>query len=299
MSLRNPWWKRPPFPFSRRARVNQLVCLPRPYVRAYAEDGRALWAPCLAWSPGPRELLVTGDASFETLYGANWLAQVCNDGSWVLYQRNDREELLVVPWDVTPPAADVSARHPTLAFDQSARPVIAWEETEGIYLREYDEVGGSYVFIGPFEGCDPVLFCDATVDYRVPDSDVILFYLSEDRTKLLYRIQNENFLVEHEHHDFGEAVVLDAEDIGGWRYQLKFGGEHGTVDGPLVDGFTALWSDLYPVYVSERAAATVHGLEDGEYKLVVVQRSGEDAVTATVGALADGVLASVIIRASG
>lgn len=299
MTLRNSWAKRPPFPFSHRARVNQLVCDPRPYVRAWAEDGRPLWAPCLAWSPGPVTLAATGDGSYSTLYGENWLAQVCQDGTWVLYKRISSEVLEVVPWDVEPPTVAITARHPTLCFDQAARPAIAWEDSEGVRLREYNEVAQSYHFIGPFAGCDPVLLTDATINYRVAGSDVVLFYLSSDRTRLCYRIQSENFAMEHEHHDFGEAVVLDAQDVGSWRFQLKYGDEHGTVSGPLADGFTALLSDLYPVYVDERMGATVHGLQDGEYVLVVVKHAAEDGVTASVGALADGVLASVILRQSG
>lgn len=299
MTVRLSHKKRPPFLFSHRARVNQLVCAPRPYVRAWAEDGRPLWAPCLAWSPGPVELATTGDGSYSTLYGENWLSQICQDGTWVLYQRIDNEELEVVPWDVVPPTVAITARHPSLCFDQAARPAIAWEDDSGVRLREYNEVSQQYQFIGPFAGCDPVLLNDATINYRVAGSDVILFYLSADRTTLCYRIQSENFAVEHEHHDFGEAVVLDAQDVGGWRFQLKFADEHGTVDGPLADGFTALWSDLYPVYVEENMAANVAALEDGEYVLVVVKHAAEDGVSASVGALADGVLASVILRQSG
>lgn len=299
MTLRLGHKKRPPFLFSQRARVNQLVCDPRPYVRAWAEDGRPLWAPCLAWSPGPVELATTGDGSYQTLYGENWLAQICQDGTWVLYKRISNEVLEVIEWDVVPPTVAISARHPTLCFDQAARPAIAWEDSEGVRLREYNEVTQAYHFVGPFPGCDPVLLTDATINYRVAGSDVVLFYLSADRTKLLYRIQSENFATEHEHHDFGEAVVLDAQDVGSWRFQLKYGDEHGTVDGPLADGFTALWSDLYPVYVDEEMAGTIHSLEDGEYIFVIVKASGDDGMTASIGALADGVYASVILRQSG
>src|SRR5690606_10142111 len=152
---------------------------------------------------------------------------------------------------------------------------------------------------GPFDGCDPVLLNDATINYRVAGSDVVLFYLSSDRGTLCYRIQSENFATEHVHYDgFDGVAVLDAQDVGSWRYQLKYGDENGTVTGPLADGFTALWSDLYPIYVEERMSAAVHGLEGGEYVLVVAKSSGEDSITASVGALADGVLASVILKQS-
>lgn len=299
MALRNSFAKRPPFPYSTRARPDELVCDPRAYVRAWQEDGRPLWAAMLAWSPGPQQIAATGDGSYHALYGANWLAQVCQNGTWVLYQRGSNEALAVVPWDVVPPLVAISARHVSLCFDQAARPVIAWEDASGIRLREYDEVAQDYAFIGPFEGVDPVLLTDATINYRVAGSDVVMFYLSPDRLALCYRVQNENYAVEHEHYTFVEPVVLDAQDVGGWRFQLKYADEQGTVFGPITDGFTALWSDLYPVYVREEMTSTVHGLEGGEYVLVVVKAAGEDGVTASVGALADGVLAQVILYGSG
>ena len=124
--------RKPPWVFSDRARQDQLVCDPRSYVRAWMEDGRALWAPCLAWAPGPTTLASTGDGAYPTLYGSNWLLQICNDGSWVLYRRDTNETLTVIPWDVVPPVAGLSARHPTLAFDQAARPAMAWEDDEEI-----------------------------------------------------------------------------------------------------------------------------------------------------------------------
>lgn len=263
MTLRLGHKKRPPFLFSQRARVNQLVCDPRPYVRAWASDGRPLWAPCLAWSPGPVELASTGDGSYQTLYGENWLAQICVDGTWVLYKRLSNELLEVVPWDVVPPTVSITARHPTLCFDQAARPAIAWEDDSGVRLREFNETTGAYHFIGPFPGVDPVLLSDAQVNRWVPGSDVVLYYLSSDRTKVMYRIQAENFATEHEHYTFDDPVVLDAVDTGRYRYQLKVGDEHGGVFGTLTD-FDALVSDLYPVYAGELVGVSAAS-QPGDY----------------------------------
>ncbi|MFA5567613.1 MAG: hypothetical protein WC972_03095 [Trueperaceae bacterium] len=297
MTLRNSFRRLPPFPFSTRARVDQLVCGPRSYVRAWQADGRPLWAAMLAWTPGPQALGVTGDGSYGTLFGANWLVQTCNDGTWVLYQRQGDESLMVVPWDVVPPTVSVSARHATAAFDQAARPVVAWEDASGVRVRRYDAVAGAYGFVGPFAGCDPVLLTDATVNYTVPGSDVVLFYLTPDRENLCYRVQHENYAVQHAHHSFAAPTILDAQDVGGWRYQLRFADEHGTVPGPLNGGFQALLSGLYPVAVTDGAALTVASLRDGAIALVVVKRTlPAEGMTASVTALADGVLASVVIN---
>jgi len=244
-------------------------------------------------------LASTGDGSFLTLYGANWLAEICDDGTWRLYQRTGDETLSVVPWDVEPPTVSMSARHPSLAFDQAAKPAIAWEDDSGIWLREFDEAAGVYDFIGPFAGVDPVLLCDATVNYHVGGSDVVLFYLSEDRLTLNYRIQSENFATEHAHHTFADAVVLDVQDIGGYRFQLRYSDSAGAVIGTPGDGFTALLSDVYPIYVSEDLSVSVGSLEDGVYTLVVLTRPEvTESVSATVGALADGVLLNVILQRS-
>jgi len=224
---------------------------------------------------------------------------MCQDGSWVLYQRDGTETLVVVPWDVVPPFGGISARHVTLAFDQAARPAIAWEEADGIRLREFNEIAGNYAFIGPFEGCDPVLLNDATVNYHVAGSDVVLFYLSADRTKLMYRVQNENYLVEHEHLEYGTEVVLDAPDIGGYRFQLRHSDAAGEII-PETGSFLATLSDVYPIYVSEFFGAGVHSLKEGEYELVVMKRPAvAEGLTAVVDSLGDGLLQHVIILRSG
>ena len=275
-------------------RILELACPPRSYVRAFLPDGRALWAPCYAWAPGPAQLATTGDGSYTTLYGESWMLQMCPDGTWNLYHAIG-SAMQLVPWDVTPPAATETARHPTLAFDQAARPAIAWEDASGIRLREFDEIGGAYQFIGPFPGHDPVLLTDATVNYHVGGSDVVLFYLNATRSKLMYRVQNENFTTEHEHHDFGTAVVLDASDIGNYRFQLKYSDENGAVI-PDSGTFRALLSDVYPIHVTEHALATVGPPSTGEYNLVLITRTGQDATSASIGALADGVLLNVILQ---
>ena len=294
MSVLRAFRKRPPYPIPSKLRVLELACPPRSYVRAFLPDGRALWAPCYAWAPGPQQLATTGDGSFTTLYGESWMLQMCPDGTWNLYHAIG-SAMQLVPWDVTPQAAGESGRHPTLAFDQAARPAMAWEETAGIFLREFDEIAGEYQFIGPLAGHDPVLLCDATVNYRVGGSDVVLFYLNATRSRLMYRVQNENFLIEHEHHDFGTAVVLDASDIGGYRLQLKYSDDTGEVI-PEGGSFRALLSDVYPIYVRSRAVAVIHALEDGVLELVTVTRDlGADAITGAVGTLEDGTLLYVII----
>jgi hypothetical protein len=295
MTVLRAFRKRPPFPIPTPS-LPGLLCPPRSYVRAILPDGRLLWAPCYAWAPGPQALVTTGDGSYTTLYGESWMLQMCPDGTWRLYHRRNLARLEHVAWDVTPPAASETARHPTLAFDQAARPAMAWEDASGITLREFDEVAGVYAFVGPFPGRDPVLLADATVNYHVGGSDVALFYLSDDRERLMYRVQNDNYLVEHEHHDFGMPVVVDASDIGGYRFQLKYSDLNGVVI-PESGSFRALVSDVYPVHVRSLATGSVHALEDGAYELVTITTTpARDALTGAVASLGDGEFRFVIIQ---
>jgi hypothetical protein len=211
-----------------------------------------------SWSAGPQQLATTGDGSFSTLFGAAWMAQVCPDGSWRLYQRTAPASLTGRVWDVTPPAVPVDARHPTLAFDQAARPSLAWEQLDGIHLRVFDAPAGVYQFIGPIAGHDPALLMDAEVanpaDYPdaeraafdagipvllewlpepawrtnvIPDSDLVLFHLSADRERVIARAQRELFLTVHEIHDFEQPVVLDLATALHGHYQLHVSDQYG------------------------------------------------------------------------
>ena len=293
-----PFKRRPRFVFQNQGgAITDLVCDPRSYVRARRADGRTLWAPCLAWAPGPNGIASPGDGSYADLFGKDWLLQMCVDGSWVIYINNGGS-LESIPWDITPPLAGTSGRHPTLAFDQAARPAIAWEEDSGILLREYNEITGTYHFIGPFAGKDPVLMNDAIVNYRVGGSDVILFYLNEERDTLLYRIQHENFANEYVHYEYDEPVVLDAAQYGGYQFQLKYSNAYGQI---IDEGssFRVLMSDVYPIYVQEHMIGTIEPFEDGEIRNVVIKHTVDpDYVEGTVGLFEEGEKRYVIIQRS-
>jgi len=287
VTLRNSWARRPPFLFSHRARVDQLVCDPRSYVRAHTASGRALWAPMLAWSAGPVGIGVTGDNSLASLTGSNWLLQVCPDGSWVLY-REDGADLIVTPWDDPPDHVGATARHPSLAFDQSARVVLAWEEEQVIKVRRWDPTLGQYVENVSFAGVDPVVVLDAVWSRYVPGSDVLLFYLSTDRERLMCRVQRDVYAVEYEIWDFEAPTVLDGVVALPWRYEVLTSDEHGTPMDPLlvsavypvrtsvpVAGDGEVIEGLYELLASEyRHGITVSGdahVDVGEYRLVVTR----------------------------
>lgn len=250
MTLRNSFAGLPPFLFGDGGLHNQLVCDVRTYVRA--NDGnRDLVAPMLAWSPGPPAIGDTGDNSPGHMMGTTWLLQVCPDGSWVLY-REDRGHLTVVPFDDPPDHVTATARRVSLCFDQSARVALAWEDQGIIKVRRWDPSENEYIENVSFAGADPVLFFDAWLaapeeilspneaaavraglgyafewlpipawlDNPIVDSDVLVFYLSADRERVMCRVQRQLYATEHVIHDYGIPIVLDNAVPAGGRIEL-------------------------------------------------------------------------------
>lgn len=239
MTVRNSFAGLPAFLFGDGGLHNQLVCDVRTYVRA--NDGsRDLLAPMLAWSPGPPAIGDTGDNSPGHMMGTTWLLQVCPDGSWVLY-REDRGRLEVVPFDDPPANVTSTARHVSLCFDQAARVALTWEDQGIIKVRRWDAEQNQYIENVSFSGVDPVVVFDAQWAYQIPSSDVLVFYLSPDRTRLLCRVQRDVYAVEHQVWDYGQPVILDRVLALPYRYQALASDASGA---PLP---SVLVSDLYPV----------------------------------------------------
>lgn len=87
----------------------------------------------------------------------------------------------------------VATDHITLAFDQNAWEVIAYQKTAGtIELRQFFN---SEVTVRTWEGIDPVLVFDQLIDPNLEDgdSDVVCYYLKPGKNLLFVRIQRENF----------------------------------------------------------------------------------------------------------
>lgn len=242
----------------------------------------------LAWSSGPVAIGDTGDNSLDSLTGGNWLLQVCPDGSWIVY-REENAVLTVVPWDDPPEFATVSARHPSLAFDQAARVVLTWEDEGVVKVRRWDPVGNRYVEDVAFEGCDPVVVLDAVWSESVPGSDVLLFYLSADRQRLYCRAQRDVYAVEYELWDFEAEAVLDGVVPLPWRYEALVSDGLGAVrEAQLV-------SHLYPVRGGDRAAAVFGGMRGGDYVLVVMQRIIQDDLDAAFSGPRGGAYTLVVM----
>lgn len=287
MTVRLSHKARPPFPFSTRARVNELACLPRSYVRAHDPGGRALYAPMLAWSDGPVGIGVTGDNSLASLTDGTWLLQVCLDGSWVIY-RVEGDGLVVEEFDDPPDHVGPEARHISLAFDQSARIALAWEEAATVYVRRWEPTLNEYIENVNFAGVDPCLVLDATLARYVPGSDVLLFYLSTDRTRVCCRVQRDVYGVEYELWDYETPVVLDRALALPWRYELLVSDAFGD---PLPN---MLISAVYP-FRADMHLAGDGVVSEGEY-LEVAQEYRHDLVIAGDAVVFEGEYDEVVTR---
>ena len=254
---------------------------------------------------GPRVMASTGGGTFEELFGYAWLA---------LLDRRERRLRLFqaqaggAPWaiggdpsaaewvetsvpDLVHPVREV--RHLSLAFDQAARHVVAYEREGEVWVRQWDPVRGEYVMRGPWPGVDPVLVMDATVGYHVPDSDVLLFHLTPDRKSLVMRVQRELYANAHTVETFAEEAMLDQGVVLPYQFEL-LGSFASAPDGTGL----VLRSDLYPVRAEDNlGVASLDAPASGVYWPVVVVRDlGADTLgVANLSAPASGVYMPLVI----
>lgn len=229
------------------------------------------WRPELALSAGPLQLGRTGDGTFGELYGAAWALALTVLGPRLFQVQGDEWQDRTDP-DALGELVGLDVRHVALAFDQAARPVLAYERG-GVWVRQWDGNGQRYITRGPFPGRDPVLICDALVLRDVPESDVLLYLLDAGRVTL--RVQREAYGV--------ARLAADLQDSGAVLDQalavpagLQLLGERG-------DGRPwALASDLYPLRFTDRVAGT--GALSGTLVAVLARVEVADTV-AGAGAL--------------
>lgn len=224
--------------------------------RSTRGDGYEFFEVALA--PGPQTIATTGDNSYDTLFGREWLLVLDADTNELhLYQEDaDTDGIWERVTDALPGVLFDSplpsdARHITLQFDQSARVVVAYETGGIIELTRWDAFEATYKQNVSFAGHDPSLLMDAMLadpegfsdeqkaaidngirllfewlpdgQYRenaIGDSDVVLFYLTEDRTGVRARAQRQTYGTVHTIHDAASAWILDRAIALFGKYQL-------------------------------------------------------------------------------
>ncbi len=254
---------------------------------------------------GPRVIASTGGGTFEELFGYAWLALLdlrerrlrlfqaqAGGAPWAIGGDPSAAEWVETPVpDLVHPVREV--RHLSLAFDQAARHVVAYEREGEVWVRQWDPVRGEYVMRGPWPGVDPVLVMDATVGYHVPDSDVLLFHLTPDRKSLVMRVQRELYANAHTVETFAEEAMLDQGVVLPYQFEL-LGSFASDPDGTGL----VLRSDIYPVRAEEvLGVAQVAAPTSGVYWPVVVVQDlgGESLGTAQVSAPASGLYLPLVV----
>jgi hypothetical protein len=255
---------------------------------------------------GPHTIGNTGDGEYPTLYGYAWMVVITDDDQVKLFQAKQGGQ----PWPITgnPANADwvetgtseftglphpvSEIRHIALAFDQAARPMIAYERNNEVWVRQWDALTNQYVMRGPFAGVDPVLVCDATVFYYIPDSDVVVFYLSPDRLALKNRVQRELFATEYTVHTFPNPVILD--QVLSTPYQVGLVGVTDAVKNAT--GF-AIFSYTYPVYLKDvLGQAAFAAPTTGDYiPVVVIYDAGMETLGAAFAAPNTGAYIPIVV----
>ncbi|WP_457638440.1 hypothetical protein [Oceanithermus sp.] len=241
----------------------------------------------VALARGPREMAVTGAGGFDELFGYAWMAILDRGERRLrLFQARDAGS----PWAIGAVAASLEwvevpvlalphdikeLRHLGLAFDQAARPAVAYERAGEIWVRQWDPGAGQYVMRGPWPGVDPVLINDIEAGYYVPDSDVLLFHLNADRKSLIMRAQREVFEVEHLVQAFASGALLD--QAVALPYQLELLGSYESESN--ITG-VSLRSDLYPVRVEDSlgAAMAMPPSTGTYYPVVIVHELGGESL---------------------
>ncbi len=196
------------------------------------------YRPELALAAGPLTLAQTGAGQFNDLYGAVWALALYRDGTVLLQLQNGA---WIEKQDSDALAYLSGARHVALSFDQAARPVIAWEVSGKVYVRQWSPQLSQYATRGPFLGRDPLLFADTIAGIQLADADLLLLYLEDDQLKT--RVQRESYAVARILAIGVQDAVLDQIVSFGNRWQVL--GER--INGELL----VLKSELSPLVSSD------------------------------------------------
>lgn len=213
------------------------------------------WRPELVLARGPLALAQTGDGSYRALYGAVWSLALTDDGA-VLAQAAGERWQPQIDADALD-GLDTLAVHISLAFDQAARPVVAYEKNGGVWVRGWSASRRAYVTYGPFDGHHPLLVSDATLSYTVPDSDVVLIVV--DGTAVQARVQRERYSTAYTLATVPRGTVLD--QLVQHPYRMQILGMAGT-------DTICLSSALYPVSTTTGMAGGIT-LTGGQTELVL------------------------------
>lgn len=212
--------------------------------------------PEVALYRGPSAIGVVGGGTYQDLFGYHWACVWDKSRGLVLYK-----EIGGVWAEQTSPSPlpplHTTDRHISVQSDQAARPVIAWERSEVIWVWFWNPIISAFELENVGAGVDPVLLIDAQLNGITGNSDVVLFYLNQNRQTIHYRLQRDRWAIQYTLTSLPEPMYLDQAVALPWRYELWLGND-------AIPSYT-LRSALYPVDAgSEHLSSSVIPL-DGHY----------------------------------
>jgi hypothetical protein len=203
--------------------------------RAYARS--KLFVPEVRLARGPTAEGVTGLGTYADLYGRTWAITL--DTLGILHLLRESNGIWNEIQTLSPlPVLAKTAKRISLAFDQAGKASVAWEDSNQVFISQFDILSNAYVTRGPFAGVDPLLWIDAQVLKTSSDSDVILFCLNPARDAVKYRLQRDQFGIESNLIAVTSGSKLEAVITETYRYNL--------ILSDVTDNLFMLQSTTYP-----------------------------------------------------
>ena len=211
--------------------------------------------PEVALYRGPQTIGAVNSGSYNDLFGYNW-ALLWDKSKGLVLLKEVAGQWLEQTSPEPLPALQKHDRHITAQSDQAARPVIAWERSQTLWIWFWNPFLSTFETENLGAGLDPVLMMDAQLNGITGNSDVVLFYLSPDRQTIHYRLQRDRWAIQYTLASLPNPMYLDQAVALPWRYELWLGSD-------TTPSYT-LRSTLYPIDVgTERlqgAVAVLNGL---------------------------------------
>lgn len=248
------------------------------------------WLPEIALARGPLAEDQRGSGSFQDLYGHNWALVLWADYTLRLYRNFagewQEQPFLAIPHDTR------EIRHIGLAWDQQARPVVAYERAGEVWVRQWDANIAAFVMRGPWPGVDPCLYMDAITNQWIPDSDVHLYHLGTARTTLIIRVQRELYATARTIHTSTIPMILDQVVPSSLQNQVL-----GTTDDAEDETGVIRTSNLYPYHAPPIGLLVSGQLVSGTYHQVAHHYAQQQRLTVS-GSFVGGVYASTNVNYS-
>lgn len=153
----------------------------------------------------------------------------------------------------------------SLCFDQNARRVVAWSENDTVTVSRVAIAGTEER--QQWSGVDGLLFFDGLLldSSGGDETECIVWYLSTDRTRVLFRLQSDNYAIEYTYAILPEPCSLDQIARTNNAISLYLSPKNKR---PVI----AVISAPYPVRVKDDALGITAGIVSGELFEIIVKR---------------------------